>query len=260
MNFGVTVISRIEGGHSTLKRFLNDSKNDLFGVIDACSDLHVIQYRNLKHSLTMQRDRVPTDVNAKYKAWLNPSINSKITPKALRELIKQHKYSQDGRETTCTGAFERSIGIPCRHTLQSLINLSIKVKEEHFHVFWRFKRPPAEDRDGIPFLRPPALPPDLEWREPAVVVTRGRPRRVDNSTRRDASSWELALGPSTRGRAVLPPSSIVRSSAVSVLIPYTLYANGIRHRILPYLKSLRLSLLAMMNSIFQSIQSSLASI
>jgi hypothetical protein len=51
----------------TLKRFLNDSKNDLFGVIDACSDLHDVQYRNLKYSLVMQRDRVPTDVNAKYK-------------------------------------------------------------------------------------------------------------------------------------------------------------------------------------------------
>ena len=40
--FRVMVTSRIKGGHSTLKRFLNDSKNDLFGVIDACSDLYVI--------------------------------------------------------------------------------------------------------------------------------------------------------------------------------------------------------------------------
>jgi len=40
--FRVIMISRIKGGHSTLKRFLNDSKNDLFSVIDACSDLHTI--------------------------------------------------------------------------------------------------------------------------------------------------------------------------------------------------------------------------
>ena len=44
LHFRVMVTSRIKGGHSTLKRFLNDSKNDLFGVIDACSDLHVVQY------------------------------------------------------------------------------------------------------------------------------------------------------------------------------------------------------------------------
>ena len=163
LHFGVTVTSRIEGGHSTLKRFLNNSKNDLFGVIDAYSDLHTIQYRNLKHSLAMQRDRIPNDVNAKHKAWLDPGINSEITPKALRELIKQHKYSQDGRETNCTGTFERSMGIPCRHTLQSLINLSIKVKAEHFHKFWRFERPPVEDDNGLQFLRPPAPPPDPEW-------------------------------------------------------------------------------------------------
>jgi len=210
----------------------------------------------------MQRDRVPTDVNAKYKAWLDPGINSEVTPKALRELVKQHKYSQDGRETNCTGTFERSMGIPCRHTLQSLINLSIKVKPEHFHKFWRFERPPAEDGDGLPFLRPPAPPPDPEWREPAVVVTRGRPRRADNSTRRDASSWEVALAPSTRGRTVLPPSSTIRSSAVSLLLPlHTLpsYTNSIRPRIHPYLESLRPNLSATTSSIFQSIQHSLTS-
>ena len=209
----------------------------------------------------MQRDRIPNDINVKYKAWLNPGINNDITPKALRELVKQHKYSQDGRETTCTGTFERSMGIPCRHTLQSLINLSIKVKPEHFHAFWRFERPP--DRDGLPFLRPPAPPPDPEWREPAVVVTRGRPRRDDNSTRRDASSWEVALAPSTRGRAVLPPSSTVRSSAVSVNLPlasHTLYTNGIRPRILPCLENIYHRLLATTSSIFQSIQHCLTSI
>src|SRR5579871_3259744 len=83
-------------------------------------------------------------------------------------------------------------------TLQSLINLNIKVKAGHFHKFWRVERPPAEDSDGLPFLHPPAPPPDPEWQEPAVVVTRGRPRRADNSTRRDASSWEVATSLSTR--------------------------------------------------------------
>ncbi len=42
LHFRVIVISRIKGGHSTLKRFLNDSKNNLFSVIDAYSNLHTI--------------------------------------------------------------------------------------------------------------------------------------------------------------------------------------------------------------------------
>ena len=44
LHFRVIVTSRIKGSHSTLKRFLNNSKNNLFGVINACSNLHVIQY------------------------------------------------------------------------------------------------------------------------------------------------------------------------------------------------------------------------
>ena len=40
-HFGVTVTSRIEGGHSCLKKFLGTSKSDLFGVIKVISMLHV---------------------------------------------------------------------------------------------------------------------------------------------------------------------------------------------------------------------------
>ena len=41
------------------------------------------------------------------KAWLDPGINGEIIPKALCELVKERKNSQDGRETTRTGAFEQ---------------------------------------------------------------------------------------------------------------------------------------------------------
>jgi hypothetical protein len=50
----------------------------------------------------------------------------------------QEVNSMQELETTFTGTFERSMGIPCH---QSLINLSIKIKSEHFRVFWRFERP-----------------------------------------------------------------------------------------------------------------------
>src|SRR6266480_983141 len=102
----------------------------------------------------MQRDRIPNDINVKYKAWLNPGINNDITPKALRELVKQHKYSQDGRETTCTGTFERLIGIPSRHTLQSVV-ISVLIWPYHGFVYrttgrdlslpW-FQYPPSSGR------------------------------------------------------------------------------------------------------------------
>src|SRR5438552_13181856 len=33
----------------------------------------------------------------------------------------------------------RSIGIPYRHTLKSLVNVGIKIKADHFHAIWRFE-------------------------------------------------------------------------------------------------------------------------
>jgi len=76
-------------------------------------------------------------------------------------------------------------------------------------------------------------------------VARTCPRRADNSSRRDASNWEVALGPS-RPRCVA-----VKSLAITALllhIFYTLTASRLEYS---------LTLSATMSSTIQSIQRSL---
>ena len=76
-------------------------------------------------------------------------------------------------------------------------------------------------------------------------VARTRPHRADNSSRRDASNWEVALGPS-RPRCVAVTSSAI--TALLLHIFYTLTASSLEYSH---------TLSATMSSIIQSIQHSL---
>ena len=207
LHFGITVTSRLEGGHSTLKEFLQNGRGDLLDVVNRCTDLHTIQYREIKYNLAGERDRIPNDINAKYVPWLDPDINKEIVPKALREVVKQHKLNQERPMTECTGQFTRSMGLPCRHTLKAMQDLSLKLTAADFHAFWTFNHSKDE-----PFLRPPPEPQAPAYREPHVVRTKGRPRQTDGTTRRDPSSWEMRP-PAPSFRPFLPPERATASSA-----------------------------------------------
>jgi len=65
----VTVTFPIEGAHSTLKAFLNTSRNDLKGVVDVVNQLHQVQFGEIRADLASKRDRISHGVNARYNSW-----------------------------------------------------------------------------------------------------------------------------------------------------------------------------------------------
>lgn len=92
-HFGITVTSRIEGSHSCLKSLLGTSKSDLFGVIKIAGILHKEQYDKIPDELAKSRDSIPHDINAKYHKWMDPDLNTKVIPHALRLLKQQYELT-----------------------------------------------------------------------------------------------------------------------------------------------------------------------
>jgi hypothetical protein len=123
------------------------------------------------------------------------------------------------------------MGIPCCHTIKGLLSLDLKVTESHFNSYWLFRRAPApvpadSDFDPAPHVlsnrlfnpighlplqqssgdinnidpllrdEPAAQPVVLP---PAVIRTKGRPRKKDDSTRRAPSAWERNGGVRSSG-------------------------------------------------------------
>ena len=91
---------------------------------------------------------------------------------------------------------------------------NLKITPNHIHAHWHFKRPATNPSDGEPLDLPPPVEPEVpSILEPAVVRTRGRPRREGTSTTRDRSHWEIR-GTPQRGRrgATLRSSTPARGS------------------------------------------------
>jgi hypothetical protein len=223
-HYGITVTSRIEGAHSCLKRFLATSRNDLLGVVNVINNMHNVQYTEARAELAQQRDRPPHHVNAKYNSWLEPNINTKIVPKALDLAKSQYKLiSADGWTDNCSGDFERTMGIPCSHTINDLLQLKRKVTGAFFDQYWLFVKPEPAPHTNSDFIAPdPVIPRqptnplgslpqqatlhlnnidalllDTPASQPAVlpplkVRTKGRHRKkkLDDSTRREPSAFE----------------------------------------------------------------------
>lgn len=143
-HYGVTVTSRIEGGHSCLKKFLGTSKSDLFGVVKVISMLHTEQYDKIRDELAQSRDLIAHDINAKLPAntWMDPGINRKVVPLGLKKLRQQYELTlKPAFNQGCSGTFEKTMGIPCSHTISHLIEVNLKVSAAHFDAFWLYDRP-----------------------------------------------------------------------------------------------------------------------
>jgi hypothetical protein len=141
-HYGVTVTSRIEGGHSCLKKFLGTS--NLFGVVKVISMLHTEQYDKIRDELAQSRDLIAHDINAKLPAntWMDPGINRTVVPLGLKKLRQQYELTlKPTFNQGCSGTFEKTMGIPCSHTIRHLIEVNLKVSAAHFNAFWLYDRP-----------------------------------------------------------------------------------------------------------------------
>ena len=233
-HFGVTVTSRIEGGHSCLKKFLGTSKSDLFGVVKVISMLHTEQFDKIREELAKSRDSTPHDINAKFNTWMDPEINLKVVPQALKLLKQQYELTLQPtfKPHECTGEFERTMGVPCGHTIHNLMALNRKISAAHFNIYWLYNRPTSlpnpvvpeqEATDPLrdvppqigmidlnnidPLLRDPAdmpPPPPPAVLPPLKVRAKGRPRKNDTSTKRLPSAWERNQGPQSSGVSLTP--------------------------------------------------------
>lgn len=154
----------------------------------------------------------------------------------MRLAKQQYKLSQSEKyNNSCSLSFEKSIVIPCCHTIKDLLSLSLKVKESHFDTYWLFRRPPAPVQVDSDFNPAPHVltnrqidlirhlllqqglvdinnidlllrdkPAELAVLPPAVIRTKGRPQKKDYLTRRELSVWERNRGVRSSGVSTTP--------------------------------------------------------
>ena len=134
-HFGNNVTSRVEGIHALLKGHLKSSQQDLFTAWNRIKQALLNQLAELRANQACQQIRTPLDLSGP----LFSAIRGWVSHEALRKVDRQTRRLE-GDIPACTGAFTRSQGLPCAHTLHPLIEDRLPLQLHHFHSHWLLYR------------------------------------------------------------------------------------------------------------------------
>lgn len=168
---------------------------DFFEAWRAIKHALLNQLRELKSNQAKQQIRLPTELSGS----LYSGVRGWVLHEALRKVDEQRKLltrKNPPMSPTCSGAFSRSMRLPCVHTLEVLLNQNLVLRLEHFSSQWHLKR------DGAPQL---LLEP--RQRMDPVAANSAMPQ---SSTRREPNMFEIV-------ETVTQPKALPRCSRCHTL-------------------------------------------
>jgi len=172
-HFGNNVTSRVEGIHALLKGHLKNSQQDLFTAWNRIKQALLNQLAELRANQACQQIRTPLDLSGP----LFSTIRGWVSHEALRK-VDQQRRRLESNIPACTGAFTRTQGLPCAHTLRPLVEDCLPLQLHHFHSHWLLYRG-SEKPELI-----------TEPRRQFDTLT-GRSASAQSSTRREPSLFEV---------------------------------------------------------------------
>ncbi|KAF7144569.1 hypothetical protein RHSIM_Rhsim04G0198300 [Rhododendron simsii] len=221
-HFGHRVTSRVEGAHSTLKRYLTVSTGNFREVREKICLAIENQYNEIKTKIASEKLRVIR----KFQIPMLKELVSHVSFFALGELFKQCELARtDYVLGPCTGHFSRTMGLLCAHMMRDKKDGTLLLDD--IHPQWRIDRSFTDMDGGVntngseieSLLKrfhdkykqmPLAQKEDSQRRiaelvdgeipltlEPNIQPHKGRPlgskkRKGDSSTTRHPSAFEIA--------------------------------------------------------------------
>lgn len=158
--------SRGEGAHSLLKNELKSSVGDLLHVVHTFENIIKAQQHDIKLAKENDQNRVPITLRKSIFSLVTKKISSYCLFE-VQKMIEKYLLIGLGKlpiSPVCTGSTHVYMGIPCIHTLSSLLARSEPLQITHFHPHWLISNE-AQDIEIDPRLL--VLPPQ--------VSVRGRP-------------------------------------------------------------------------------------
>jgi hypothetical protein len=181
--------------HKVLKDYLMTSTGDLLRVVGRIEQMVKSQYNKYKKEIASSRHSTKFQHKLESMPFLPSGIHDVLTPPAIerirqQDLLRQKEQQQRRGGHPCSGLFEKTNGLPCRHTLQEVMAARSTLRLNHLYDdHWRYQR----EQGPSVFL---SLRPHQSTLEPLTAQTRGAPRRNEASTRRDPSAFERHAPPS----------------------------------------------------------------
>jgi hypothetical protein len=130
-HFGNNANSALEGGHKVTKAFLQDSQGDLLTVFKALQ-LHINSgIQRVIKELADSHNHLPHRISPKIVSIFDKELIHQVMPFVLKKVRDQYNLAKSQvYHPVCSGAFEHVYGLPCCHTIHSLIHVNKKVTVE----------------------------------------------------------------------------------------------------------------------------------
>lgn len=173
-HLGGHVTSRVEGSHSVLKSYLDNSLGNMLAVKVSFGNAVTKQLREYQAQSAMEQTRSLIALNTDFFV----EVTKKISYYALKLIKKQYdKALLHTSELECSRYNRIVMGWPCSHDILELINSGERLRLEHVSTQWHLIRPNVAEMVSHDLY--------AHVREPGVFRVRGRPQgsiRVLNQT------------------------------------------------------------------------------
>jgi hypothetical protein len=160
------------------------STGDLLRIVGRIEQMIKSQHNKYKKVIASSKHTTKFQHKLESMPFLPRGIHDVLTPPAIerirqQDLLRQKEQRQRRSRHPCSGLFERTNGLPCRHTLQEVSTAGSTLRLNHLYDdHWRYQR------EHGPSVRSSSRPYQSVL-EPLTAQTRGAPRRNEASTRRD---------------------------------------------------------------------------
>lgn len=146
-HFGTMATSAVESSHRQMKSWLVSSKHDLFTVWELLHSLW-------QHQHSVYDDKVAYQLSTTQPRFSRQFWSAVLRPISTYALSKAHEQwaKRKTGSNVCSRTFERTHGIPCKHTIKQLLADKKLLRLDHFHGHWWVIR-----RDA-PIVEPSARP------------------------------------------------------------------------------------------------------
>ena len=171
------------------------SRGDLLRVVERIEQMVKSQHNKYRKDLASSKHSVKFEHTLEAMPFLPSGIHDILTPPAIerirqQDLLRQQEQRQRRGCHPCSGLFEKTNGLPCRHTLQGVVAAGSTLRlNQLYDDHWRYQR------EQGPSVRLSPRP-YYAILEPLTAQTRGGPRKNEASTRRDPSAFERRVPPS----------------------------------------------------------------
>ena len=126
-------ISRDVSDISPHIRDLKIANADLLTVFENLENMLEMQFTELNTEMESDKASIPHH----HKLDIMEPLLCKISKNALNRIYEQYKESSDlNLGDSCTGAFTRSFGLPCKHVIKEKIQQSEKLQLNDVHPQW----------------------------------------------------------------------------------------------------------------------------